>query len=470
MKSHIKNLPSKFITKITSIIFIIIIVFTITSCGKNETIKNPIAIGYKNGIAYIINDVGDELSLEKYDKVADYFDAYIGVKIDNKWGFIKNTGEEITDIKYDRVCKMSENKAVVVEDGKTLIIDNNGKTLYTFSNGITSYSYFNENKLIIEKDGLLGYLEYNYSTSSFKILIEPTYNYADMFHEGFAAVGMFKDNKMKYSYLKEDGNLMFSEFNYDEASQFNDGYARVGTLISTMKYKYLSNTLSEEGNPIYLTKQNSTQVIEYDYATDFSNGIAFVANYKRYSQGDTEDTLYYRWYTIVDTLGNFNYGDILANSTIMKEVPKNFFPHSPIFVDDVLVFQNGYRSSNVWNFYRYTIYKQLNENDEYFSIYDFDEIDFNINQEQTVVKNVMKENHWTFELSKSLLSAPYEANNFKYNEITDSFIASVKISNDKMGIIKIVSTLMPEEKGNSLDTHQFKIEYIITPTYDNIIY
>ena len=213
MKSHIKNLPSKFLTKITSIIFIIIIVFTITSCGKNESIKNPIAIGYKNGIAYIINDAGDELSLEKYDKVADYFDAYIGVKIDNKWGFIKNTGEEITDIKYDRVCKMSENKAVVVEDSKTLIIDNSGKTLYTFSNGITSYSYFNENKLIIEKDGLLGYLEYNYSTSSFKILVEPTYNYADMFHEGFAAVGMFKDNKMKYSYLKEDGNLMFSEFN-----------------------------------------------------------------------------------------------------------------------------------------------------------------------------------------------------------------------------------------------------------------
>ena len=114
--------------------------------------------------------------------------------------------------------------------------------------------------------------------------------------------------------------------------------------------------------------------------------------------------------------------------------------------------------------------KQLNENDEYFSIYDFDEIDFDINQEQTVVKNVMKENHWTFELSKSLLSAPYEANNFKYNEVTETYIASVKISNDKMGIIKIVSTLMPEDKGNSLDTHQFKIEYIITPTYDNIIY
>lgn len=470
MKSLNIKLFGKILTKLTSILFITIIIFTLSSCGKNETIKNPIAIGYKDGIAYIINDVGDELSLEKYDKVADYFDTYIAVKIDDEWGFIKNTGEEITDIKYERVSRMSENKAVVVDDGKTIIIDNKGETLYTFNDGITSYSYFNENKLVIEKDGLLGYLEYNHATSSFSILVEPTYNYADMFHEGFAAVGMIKEDKMKYSYLKEDGNLFISDFIYDEASIFSDGFAKVGTITSTMKYKFLSNTLSEDGAPVYLTKINSTQVVEYDYASDFSNGIAFVANYKRYSQGDTEDTLYYRWYTIVDTLGNFNYGDILANSTIMKEVPKNFFPHSPIFVENVLVFQNGYRSSNVWNFYRYTIYKQLNENDEYFSIYDFDEIDFNINQEQTVVKNVMKENHWTFELSKSLLSAPYEANNFKYNEVTETYIASVKISNDKMGIIKIVSTLMPEDKGNSLDTHQFKIEYIIAPTYDNIIY
>ena len=69
MKSHIKIKYTIHLRKIISIIFLFLIAFTLSSCGKSESINNPIAIAYRDGIAYIINNQGDELSLEKYDKI-----------------------------------------------------------------------------------------------------------------------------------------------------------------------------------------------------------------------------------------------------------------------------------------------------------------------------------------------------------------------------------------------------------------
>lgn len=456
---------------ILSFIIAIILILTSSSCKKVEIIDNPIAIVYKDGVPYIINDKSQTISLEQYDFVDGNFDNYIGVKKNNKWGFIKNTGEPVTDIKYDKVGRMAENKAVVVEKGTTYIINEKGDILYTFKDKITSYSYFSENKLIIEKNGLLGYLEYNVDNSSFSILVEPQYIYADLYHEGFATIGMEINNNIKYNYLTSTGELFISEFIFDEASYFSCGLAKVGFNNSSMKYSFLKSNLSDLNEPQYLTNSITNEIISCDYAADFSNGIAFIAEYREYNAGMTEDMYNYRWYSMVDNSGNFSYEKLLGD--IMKAVPKNFYPHSPIYIENVLVFINGYRSSNVWNFYRYTKYLQPNENNDFFEVELFDNkrnIGFNLTEEQQIVKELMKENNWTFALAKSILGSPAEANNFKYNEVLDCYIASVKISNDKMGIIKITAEPLTENIGNSLDTHYFKIEYVISAIYDNIIY
>ena len=151
-----------------------IALISLNSCKKIETINDPIALGYIGNEVYIINKDNKTLSLNKYDEVLPIFDTYLMVKKDGKWGFIKNNGDEATKIEYSRVSPMKENKAVVEKDGDTYIINPSGDVLYTFSNGITSYSYFNENMLVIEKNGLLGYLYYNPETKKFSILVEPT--------------------------------------------------------------------------------------------------------------------------------------------------------------------------------------------------------------------------------------------------------------------------------------------------------
>lgn len=447
--------------------FLLLVIFTVTSCKKNETIENPMAIVYKNNIPYILNVDGKTLSLEEYDEVLNSFDQYLGVKQDDKWGFIKNNGAVATKIKYDRIGRMAEDKAVVVEDGDTFIINPSGDVLYTFANNITSYSYFSNNKLIIEKDGLLGYLQYTPETSSFSISVEPTYQYADVYSEGFAVVGSLVEDKVMYNYINEQGTLLSETFIFNEAYPFHDGLGRVGNQTNTgLKYSYIKNTLNEQNEIQYLTDSKGSQ-ISYDYAADFSNGIAFVANYNYYSN-DSEDLNYYRWYSLVDVSGLYSYEYELQD--IMKKIPKNFYPQSPIFIDNTLVFINGYRSSNVWNLYRFSEFKQINENDEYINLTRFNKIDFNIDENNDIIKQLLTANDWTIALAKSLLSSPYELKNLKYNSQLGCYIASAKISGDKVGMIKINVTPNTEDSGNSIDENLFQIEYFIVPIYDNIIY
>ena len=160
MKAENNNISIKLTKKVLILLLIFTALLSLNGCKKVETIDNPIALGYIGNEAFIINNKDESLSLNKYDEVLPIFDTYLMVKKDNKWGFIKNNGDEATKIEYSRICPMKEEKAVVVLKNKTVVINPSGDVLYTFPNGITSYSYFNENKLIIERDGQLGYLEY----------------------------------------------------------------------------------------------------------------------------------------------------------------------------------------------------------------------------------------------------------------------------------------------------------------------
>ena len=474
------NKSKHYLLNTLSIILLFILTFTLTSCNKVETIDNPIAIVYQDGIPYILNNEGKTISLEQYDGVANYFDTYISVKKDNKYGFIKHTGEQVTKIKYDQVGRMSENKAVVVEENKTYIINNKGETLYTFKDNITSYSYFSENKLIIEKDGLLGYLEFNPKTSSFSVLVEPQYAYADLYHEGFATVGMNIENKIKYNYLTTNGSLFLTDFIFDEASSFSCGLAKVGTYNFQMQYSYLKNTLTEDGKPQYLTNSATNQKIVFDYAESFVNNIAFVAENRKWANSTTEDTEFYRYYSIVDNEGNLNYENELF--FILKESPKTFFPHSQLFIDDVLIFANGVRSAYGWQLYRYSSYIQESDNGDV-TLFKFEKaivesptakqtppFAFNLSDQMPIIRQIMEENDWTYQFTQGKLTSPSEINEIKYSESFGGYIASVKIQNDKMGIIKIYSVPFTTNKGNSLDTHQIKIDYIIPTIYDKIIY
>ena len=157
----------KLIFKIHKYILLLMIIIAcgyLTGCKKDEYLTNTIALGHKDHTYYLISANNKTYSLAKYDDVKPGFGDYLMVQKSGKWGFIDKTGKEITKFKYDTINPMSENKAVVTKDGKTLIIDSNNQVIYTFEGNTTSYSSFKENMLVIEKDGLFGYLKFENDT------------------------------------------------------------------------------------------------------------------------------------------------------------------------------------------------------------------------------------------------------------------------------------------------------------------
>ena len=200
------------------IVTIIIICSCMTGCKTPEYLNGTIALGYRNNTYYLITSSHETFSLADYDDVKPVFGDYLMVQKKNKWGFIEKSGKQITKIKYDTVNPMDEDKAVVTLNGKTLIIDSKDQVIYTFSDNITSYSSFKDNILVIEKDGLFGYLKYD--GHNFTILAEPQYNYAGSYKGGYAVVGMRDANKvLKYS----DGmriSYITSEKFYEESHRY----------------------------------------------------------------------------------------------------------------------------------------------------------------------------------------------------------------------------------------------------------
>lgn len=471
-KKHFKHYLTSFITISLSILLTI----TLSSCKKkNETIENPIALGYIDGVGYIINTEGKQLSLSNFDEVKPFYGDFLMVRKNNLWGYIKNNGEIVTDCIYDEVYPMSENKAVVKEKGKYKIIDAFGNSLYIFNNGIFSNSYFNENMLVIEKDQLLGYLKYDENTNSVSILIEPCFDYAGNFSEGYACIGMVTDGYIKYSYLNTLGQNIYGNFIFDEANDVSCARAKVGfNIIVNTYYQYLvlpTEQTNDIKEPEYLKSKVNDKVIRYQYASDFYNNMAFVANYENYIYGDEEsNTLYYKDFSFVDTLGNFDYEEGVDD--IGKAVPKNFYPYSPFFLNDVLIFINATRSIPVCKFFRETSYKQDDGDGGYNIIHEFKEASFNFDEENIIVKKLMEDNKWTYRMASSYLTQPYELKMVKWISELNTYTTIAKISNNKYSIVKIVSTKIPDEEktDRNLDEYNITLEYIVPVIYDNIIY
>lgn len=472
LTKHAKHYFMIFFTIFISLLLII----TLSSCKKkNTTIDNPIALGYIDGVAYIINSEGNNLALNKYDEVKPYYDNYLMVRKNNLWGYIKNNGEMLTECIYDEVYPMSEDKAVVKEKGKYKIIDNQGNPIYVFNNGIFSNSSFHENMLIIEKDQLLGYLKYDSETNSVSVLVEPCYEFAGVFNEGYACIGKTMGGYLKYSYLNTLGVNIYGDFIFDEANDVSNARAKVGfDIIINTYYQYLilpTEQSKDTQSPEYLKSQLTDKVIRYQFASDFCNNLAFVANYENYAYGDEEsNTLYYKDFSFVDTLGNFDYEEGVDD--IGKAVPKNFYPYSPFFLDDVLIFINATRSIPVCKIIRETSYKQDDGDGGYNIIHEFKEASYDFNEESSIVKKLMDDNKWTYRMASSYLTQPYELKPAKWINELNTYTTIAKISNDKYSIIKIVSTKIPDEEktDRNLDEYDITLEYIVPVIYDNIIY
>lgn len=339
-----------------SIVFILILtLFTVASCGKEDYIKNAIGIGYIGENAYLINASGEKYSLEDYDVISDEFGDYITVGVTKrgttKYGYIDITGKNVVKTKYLWAGLMKENKAVVTTKKGQLIINNEGKTLFKFPSNMNSSSYFQENRLLVEVDGKLAYLDENFN------LLSGRYDYATVFKNGYANVGMQIENSIKYGFIKSDGSPLFEEnYIYDFVDHFYDGLARVGVIMSIDNGvpKYSFSFINPEGDAL-ITGRNLI------FARNFSCGFAHVA----YLQDNGLNR-----YCYIDTKGDIVIGEN-ASSLHQKDggdkyIFGNIITDANMYGDMIGIMSVRYRQSGSGGWTTYVVQKTTDfENNEY---------------------------------------------------------------------------------------------------------
>jgi hypothetical protein len=161
-----------------------------------------------------------------------------------------------------------DGKAIVTADNKTMIINPENEVLFTFPNKMYSSNTFSEDMLVVEYEGKYTYLDNNFKKQNV------SFDYAGSFVNGYAVVGNFVDGSMKYGLIDKSMNLII-DIKFDFLDNYYDGYLRCATAINAKNNEYAYSFINLKGN--YL-KNNGT-VLTYDFALNFSNGYALVANY-----------------------------------------------------------------------------------------------------------------------------------------------------------------------------------------------
>jgi len=121
--------------------------------------------------------------------------------------------------------------------------------------------------------------KYGYKTEDGDVVISPIYDDAKKFSEGLAAVRtsvLSKDYTKDWGYINIQGNVKI-DFKYGTAFPFSEGLAAVGTWDKENRitiYSYIDKT----------GKQAFTG--EYEYARNFSEGLAAVVKDKKYGYID----------------------------------------------------------------------------------------------------------------------------------------------------------------------------------------
>lgn len=201
---------------------------------------------------------GDVVAPAEYTYIGEkiWFDSYIEVCKDGKWGYLNKAGEVVLDIIYDdffwfrHVFYPEKSLCFIERDGKFGMLDKNLEVVIPvaydslstcFNNGLVAAQvgekcgYINiKNETVIdfrfEANG--NFVEdvatvkidgkYGYINTDGKFVIQPQFDYACSFCEGLAAV--MKDDL--WGFIDKTGELVIPMI-YDDVYSFSDGKACV---------------------------------------------------------------------------------------------------------------------------------------------------------------------------------------------------------------------------------------------------
>ncbi len=142
-----------------------------------------------------ITKSGKQLPLT-FDDASDFSEGLAKVKVGNKWGFINKNGTFVAKPIYDWATPFTGGVAKVKKDGKFTLINNQGKQITDWFDRIY---FFSNERAVVMKDGKWGYIDING-----KIVIPLVYDAAYGFSGGKAMV--VKDGKMYI--IDKQGNII----------------------------------------------------------------------------------------------------------------------------------------------------------------------------------------------------------------------------------------------------------------------
>ena len=232
-----------------------------------------------------INTEGDLVIPLQYREVKSFSDGLAAVLQsnsdgDNGWGFIDKVGNVIVPFgRYDFVESFSEGFAAVGNrNGGYWFIDTQGNevmayaTTRPFSDGLALVGVHDEGLCFIDRAG--------------NIVIPSTllqdYSHIESFSGGLAAVRMHqyplgpRDTGGKWGFIDKTGNLVIQPA-YDEAREFSEGFAAVNT-----------GGLGSRGGRWGFISKDGTEVIPRQYyeVDDFSDGTALVTKVRSNDRGE----------------------------------------------------------------------------------------------------------------------------------------------------------------------------------------
>lgn len=479
---NIRN--KQFKNKVLIVLLLLISLFTLTSCKKTKTIDNVIAIGYLKDDIYLINSNNECLLLEGYDLIQDSLSNYMYVRKDNKYGYIDIHGKEIIEPTYTKAYAMNEGKAVVISDGKYVIINSEGKKLYTLPNNIVSNSYFSNNKLLVEKAGKYGYITFNPENNSFNLPGEFIYDYASAYSEGFAVVGLetqVKANEgalpttsVKFNYLDTNNKVLFPEYQFDEAEPFKNGLAKAGVFTEdvavsgvdyapgvTLPIRYYDmvvyNYIKPDGS--YLIDQATDEPLECHYGIYPYDGVITTAITKYFNVDGYEKNLFksYSFYTTEGeklyescfTYSSFNNTNVFWPTNMVSYGPHHFFAYGKQSISwSLLIGVDG--------------------------DLDFTKLPITVNLQEKWVNELSNEYFLTKEMVKMHSESPfYVSDIFRSAYAKDTrplMITQISFNNNsKYGIIQFnYDEELAKEAEETTDA--YSAYYIIPPIYDRIVF
>jgi len=257
-------------------------------------VTKPSTYNYNQPNSVLINSEGKTIS-EWYYSIGAFKDGMALVSADlnldyyNEYGYINEAGKLVIDIQYAYADDFSNGFARIgipnqdysynyglIDKTGEYVIEPSYSDLRSFSEG---YAVVGNTENYISKYGMID--------EKGKLVIDYKYDYLGDLHDGLAYVYKYNsdDYTYKYGFINKKGKLVI-DYKFDYVSDFSEGLAVVSKVSANNNYDYDYEYSYEDeysyNNYTYgfIDKKGKLVVdYQYDYASNFSDGMAVVGKY-----------------------------------------------------------------------------------------------------------------------------------------------------------------------------------------------